>query len=283
MATSFYSELNALNRAKNIISILPQRARFRVAKKMYDYQSSKIFGIDLVVPLQQDGLVCFINTKDIIGWTIFFTGEYEKGTNKILAAHIKAGDTVIEAGANIGSETLIISKLVGNGCVYGFEPNPYSFERLGINVSINNLTNVKILDIAMGEKDGDISFNIYPKNFCNPGMSSKYEETPITRKITVPQQTLDTFVAAQKIGKVDFIKMDIQGAEMDMLKGATDTIARDKPKIFLEATTGYNDINVLYNELKKYNYNIYVIGASDMKLMKSLADAVDGNWLAMQE
>ena len=81
----------------------------------------------------------------------------------------------------------------------------------------------------------------------------------------------------------DFIKMDIQGAEMDMLKGATETIARDKPKIFLEATTGYNDINVLYNELKKYNYNIYVIGASDMKLMKSLADAVDGNWLAMQE
>ena len=71
MSVSFFDELSTLSRTKKIISLLPQRARLRVAKTMYDYESSAINGIDIVAPLQNDGLVCFINTKDLIGWKIF--------------------------------------------------------------------------------------------------------------------------------------------------------------------------------------------------------------------
>ncbi len=283
MSVTFYKELSALSRAKKIVSLLPGRMRLRAAKSLYNYESSAVHGIDIVVPLQNDGLVCFINTKDLIGWKIFFLGEYEAGTNKVLAKYIKKGDTVIEAGANLGSETLLMSKLVGNGMVYGFEPNPYTFERLSINVSINNLTNVKVYDVAMGESDGNISFNIYPKDFCNPGMSSKYMETSITRKITVVQKTLDTFVKEQNITKVDFLKMDIQGAEMDLLIGAAQTIAKHKPTIFLEALTLYNDTKALYEKFKEYGYNVYMIGEENIELIRSVADVKDGNWLALNE
>ncbi len=210
MADTYHKELLTLSRTKNVISSLPSRLRFRTAKKLYNYESDNINGIDLVAPLQNDGLVCFINTKDIIGWKIFFFGEYEAGTNKILAKHIKKNDVVIEAGANLGSETLLLSRLVGDaGHVYAFEPNPYTFQRLSFNVSINDLKNVTCSDIAVGEKDGEISFNIYPKGFCNPGMSSKYMETKNTRKITVAQKTIDSFVKENNIKKLDFIKMDI--------------------------------------------------------------------------
>lgn len=281
MVPEFQKEIVALARAKRIVSMLPERLRFRVAKAMYNYESEQINGVDLVVPLQNDGLVCFVSTKDLIGWKIFFFGEYEADTNKVLAKYIKPGDTVIEAGANIGSETLLISKIIGNGRLYAFEPNPYTFERLKMNLQINELTNVEAHDIALGEQDGMIHFHIYPKNFCNSGMSSKYMETSKTRKIDVVQKKLDSFVKEHGIVKVDFIKMDIQGAEMDMISGGLETIKRDKPTIFTEACEPYNDTKLLYRTLKDCGYKIYLIGESDTKLMESEASIKDGNWLAV--
>jgi FkbM family methyltransferase len=147
-------------------------------------------------------------------------------------------------------------------------------------VAINELKNVSVFDLALGERDGDISFNIYPKGFCNPGMSSKYMETPITRKITVAQKTIDTFVREQGIEKVDFIKMDIQGAEMDVLMGSADTIRKYKPTIFLEAYEGYNDTQALYSKLKEHGYKIYLIGEQDIIPIENAAGVKDGNWLA---
>ncbi|MCD6011920.1 MAG: FkbM family methyltransferase [Flavipsychrobacter sp.] len=283
MAGKYHNELRQLTFAKKIISVLPPRARFRIAKALYNYESPGINGIDLVSPLQDDGLVCFINTKDLIGWKIFFFGEYEEGTNSILSKYIKPNDVVIEAGANIGSETLLIARMLKQGRVYAFEPNPYTFDRLKINASINELENISTYDYALGESDTTIQFNIYPKNFCNSGMSSKYMETSNTRKIDVTQKKLDTFLKENNINKVDFIKMDIQGAEMDMIAGATETIARHKPTIFTEACEPYNDTKVLYQTLKAAGYNVYLIGEKDTTLMNTPADIKDGNWLAINE
>ena len=283
MSVTFYKELNALSRAKKIVTLLPRRIQFRAARSLYNYESPAVHGIDLVVPLRNDGLVCFINTKDLIGWKIFFFGEYEQDTNTVLSKYIKKGDVVIEAGANIGSETLLISKLVGQGSVYGFEPNPYTFERLSINVSVNSLTNVKVFDCALGESDGNINFNIYPKNFCNPGMSSKYMETPITQKITVVQKTLDSFIKQNNIDKVDFLKMDIQGAEMDLLLGAGETIRKHKPTVFLEAFALFNDTKALFEKFKEYGYNVYLIKENNIEPIRNIAEIKDGNWLAINQ
>jgi len=281
MPIAFHKELRQLVRAKKIVSVLPQRAQGRVAKMLYDYESAGINGIDLVAPLQQEGLVCFINSKDLIGWKIFFFGEYEADTNTVLAKYIKEGDVVIEAGANIGSETALIARLAGNGHVHCFEPNPYTYERLKINIAINELGNVSAYDCALGESDSTIAFNIYPKGFCNPGMSSKYMETAQTRKINVVQKTLDSFAAENKIEKVDFLKMDIQGAEMDMIIGAGGTISKCKPVIFTEACAPYNNTGQLYEKLSAYGYSIYLIAGKTTSFMQSVAEIRDGNWLAI--
>lgn len=263
--------------------MLPERVRFRVAKKMYNYESPAIHGIDLVAPLQDDGAVCFINTKDLIGWKIFFFGEYEASTNRTLAKYIKDTDIVIEAGANLGSETILISRQLKKGHLYSFEPNPYTFDRLKINKTINELTNVDVFDDALGEKDGTIHFNIYPKEFCNPGMSSKYMETSNTRKISVNQKTLDSFVKEQNIARVDFIKMDIQGAEMDLILGSHETISKYKPTIFTEAFDLYNDTKKLFGKLKDYGYSIYFIDEDTIKPMPNEAAILEGNWLCIYE
>lgn len=281
MSLSFHDEVNKLARTKKVISLLPKPAQFRIAKALYDYESKEIHGIDIVAPLQDNGLVCFINTKDLIGWKIYFFGEYEKGTNRILAKYVKDTDIVIEAGANIGSESLLISKQLTTGHLYCFEPNPYTFERLKINLSINELENVSAYDYALGETDSQINFHIYPKGFCNAGMSSKYMETRDTIKINVVQQTLDTFVAQNNITKVDFIKMDIQGAEMDMINGSAKTIERFKPTIFTEACEPYNDTKELFKIFNNYGYTVYLIGDNATTIMANASEVKDGNWLAI--
>lgn len=279
----YHQELRKLSRTQRIISMLPEKLKFRIAKKLYDYESSAINGIDLVAPLQNDGAVCFINTKDLIGWKIFFFGEYETGTNEAMARYIKPDDIVIEAGANLGSETILIARQLKGGHLYSFEPNPYTFDRLKVNVNINGLKNVDVYDDALGEKDGTIHFHIYPKNFCNPGMSSKYMATKETRKIDVNQLTLDTFVKTHHVPRVNFIKMDIQGAEMDLILGAHDTISKYKPTIFAEAFDLFNDTQQLYGKLKEYGYNVYFIDDHSIQLMATPAEIKEGNWLARYE
>ena len=280
MKLSFHSELSKLSITKKFLSFIPEQLRFRFAKARYNYESPDINGIDIVAPIQNDGLVCLVNTKDIIGWKIFFFGEYELGTNRILKKHLKEDFTVIEAGANIGSETLIISKLLTKGKIYCFEPNPIVFERLKINISINELNNVAVYDIALGESDEPVHFNIYPKGFCNQGMSSKYLDTPQTKKITVVQKTLDSFVIDNNIRSVDFIKMDIQGAEIDLIKGSIETIKNFRPAILTEADHYFSDIKVLYEMISSFGYDIYLINDQDTRKINSVNEVKDGNWLA---
>ena len=138
---------------------------------------------------------------------------------------------------------------------------------------------MQVFDCAIGESNGNISFNIYPKGFCNPGMSSKYMETPLTRKITVAQKTIDSFIHEHNISKVDFLKMDIQGAEMDLLKGASGTISKHRPAIFLEALAMYNDTKALYEKFREYNYNVYIIGEESLLQMHTVGE-VKGRQLA---
>ncbi len=283
MPVSFQNELSRLSNTKILLSVLPEALKFRTAKALYNYESVKFNGIDIVTPLQNDGLVCLVNTKDLIGWKIFFFGEYELDTNKILELYLKQDDIVLEAGANIGSETLLISKLASRGTVYCFEPNPYSFERLKINVSINELKNVYSYDYALGESDSQIKFHIYPKGFCNSGMSSKYMETPITHEITVEQKTVDTFISENKITKLDFIKMDIQGAEMDLITGASETLKRFKPTIFTEACEPYNDTKKLYELLVSLGYEVFLIKNLKTEKFNSINEVRDGNWLAISK
>lgn len=246
----------------------------------YDYQSPRVRGVDLVVPMNEEGLVCFVNSKDLIGWKILFFGSYEQETNAILKKYVRDTDIVVEAGANIGSESVLLSRYAAHGHVYCFEPNPYSFERLEINIRINELKNVSAFETALGEKDDSIRFHIYPKSFYNSGMSSKYMDTQDTREITVKQSTLDTFVQDQDLERVDFIKMDIQGAEMDLILGAAETIRKFRPKIFTEACEPYNDTKKLFEKLSSMGYRVSLISGSGLTTFRSAADVKDGNWLA---
>jgi len=258
---------------------------YRFVSKIYSYNRSSFQkGVWLKKPYLNRKYALWINlfSKDLIDHKILFTGAYEKQTNKILESNLKVGDWVLEAGANTGTETVLISRLVGDsGKVLAFEPVDHVVKKLNENLSLNRINNVSVMPLALGDVKRDISFYIYPQDHPNQGMGSKVLENAGLEKINVHQTTIDVLYNENRLPRFDFLKMDVQGAELDILKGGKKTIVFYKPKIFLEAAENLSSLKAIYEFLKDINYTAFLI-LKNGKLEKVRFDKVKkGNWLAI--
>jgi len=139
----------------------------------------------------------------------------------------KLGDIVFNVGAYVGDTALWFSKAVGpQGKVYAFEPEPSNFAKLKANLERNNVTNVVPLQLALSENEGETKFS-------GSGGASAIAETASGTIVKVT--TLDRFVETNKLPRVDFIKMDVEGHELKVLAGASGTIRTFKPSLALSA------------------------------------------------
>jgi FkbM family methyltransferase len=280
--STYFIELYWLLCVKGIGKILPQRLRFRFYKFFYNYESSRYKGVRLMVPYFESlNLQFIVFTKYLIDWNVFFFGYYEKETNEVLLEYIKPGQVVVEAGANNGTETVLLSRLVGpQGSVLAFEPVAHVYQALQLNLSINHCVNVKAEQLALGSTDEPLYFNILSEDFCNQGMASKYDDTSADAKVLVQQTSIDSWLAKQNIHTIDFIKMDIQGAEIELLKGAERSIRKSRPVIFTEATEDFLSIQKLFDTLADLNYLVYFIESTSKLRLMSKDSLAEGNWLA---
>ena len=148
----------------------------------------------------------------------------------------KAGDTVIDVGANLGSWTLGAALAVGPaGRVIAVEPVPHVAEGLARSVEINRFRWVTVLRNACSDRIGEIAFSVERDNTVGSrsGLMPSDEKRTF-QHITVPAVTLDSVVAAQQLSRVDVIKIDVEGFEEAVLKGATETLGRFNPVLFIE-------------------------------------------------
>lgn len=175
-----------------------------------------------------DGFKLYIHSGgDILSDSLLITKEYEPiETNKIKDL-VKEGDIVIDAGANIGYYTVLLSKAVGpSGKVYSFEPGKDCFDLLKRNVEENSCNNVVLINKALLDKEGESSFYIHEKDKAS---SSIYNEAPLVpaTKVTVQVTTLDKEITEP----IDFMKMDIEGAELQALIGGKNLLKTCKKMI----------------------------------------------------
>lgn len=284
------NELLRLSITKSLVDILPARLKYKTAKIFYDYNSPKNKGINLVINYDLiENLNMLINTKEYIGWNIFFRGYYEQDTNRIIKDYIDKDDIVIEAGSNNGSETLIIGAILknGKGKLYAFEPEPSVCEKLQYNIELNKLgKKISAIPLALGDENKDITFYLMPVEAANQGMSSKYFYIESKRTIKVKQIKLDEWCSINKIGRINFIKMDIQGSELDLLRGAENTIKMFKPRIFTEASeTEMQKRNLtlkdLWIKLSDFEYEVKLIKEKELIDISSIHEIKEGNWLCI--
>ena len=144
---------------------------------------------------------------------------------------VKPGDTVVDIGANIGYYTLLLSHLVGpTGRVIAFEPDPLNYELLSYNVAQNGCANVELHNLAVSNTAGTLPLYQCDKNF---GMHRIYDSMCCSEEyVSINAIVLDDFLDDELT--IDFIKMDIEGAEYLALQGMKRILAESKTKLLVE-------------------------------------------------
>lgn len=183
-----------------------------------------------------------INTYGDIAYTLYskqpliWLGDgFESETILLIKKFVKKGDIVFDIGANIGMYSILLSRIIGNtGKVYAFEPDPTTAYYLNENLRLNNCQNVVVLQIALSEENGKIILNKPDGSGDSFNYISKIEDENQKNK-AIEAIRLDDFLIANKIDRIDFVKMDIEGAELLCMKGANEImLAKLRPVIVTE-------------------------------------------------
>jgi FkbM family methyltransferase len=169
---------------------------------------------------------------------IYF-GFYEPEETQQIVESVHPGMTVLDVGANIGYFALLMAKRVGlGGKVHAFEPNPTICAKLRENVALNPECNdgrMAIHEVALGATTGDAEFFCPIEGHEGVGGLRDTNRAPLSMAIHVTVRTLDSFVESEKFTRLDFIKMDIEGGELDALRGGERTLRDFRPKLLFEA------------------------------------------------
>ena len=179
------------------------------------------------------GFVMRCDPGDWVGQHILATGTWEDMTTAVMQACVGPGATAVDVGANIGFYTLLLSQLVADeGRVLAFEPMPVGLERLRTNLRLNAVRNVEVHEQAVSATSGSGRLFLGPRHHTS--ISSLH---PIdgADAIDVVCTSLDTALAG--CPSVDFLKMDVEGAEAEVLRGATETLRRGLPYIVAEVSS----------------------------------------------
>jgi FkbM family methyltransferase len=158
--------------------------------------------------------------------------KYEKETTDFFKRNIRPGMTVIDIGAHVGYYAVLFSKLTGDkGKVYAFEADADNFILLEKNVGRRQ--NVCLINQAVSNQDGFIDFyKIQSNTGCHSLIAPSKSQT---EKISVPTTTIDSFIEKNKLAKIDFIKIDIEGGEYLALLGMQKLFSHpDAPAIIME-------------------------------------------------
>jgi FkbM family methyltransferase len=259
LGTRFFLRL-ILGRQKRDRIFLKRNINF----KDFLYSSSKILGVDktllleIYVPSHDYRIHCPLNKEDFIVMT-----KHEEEIMGLFCP--KEGETVVDIGAHMGRYTITSSKSVGSsGKVIAVEAHPYNFRILQHNIRLNKLPNVNLLNWAVYSKkarlklylpDEDLGYTMHHSLMTNY-LATKYSEEIERRYIEVEADTLDNLLKIRGMNKVNWIKIDVEGAEYEVLKGAKEILSANQHISILVEVHGKDTYGPTIELLRSNNFNI---------------------------
>jgi FkbM family methyltransferase len=198
-----------------------------------------LFGLPAKVVATRRGLTWSLNLKEGIDLAIYVLGGFELRTLRRYAQLIKEGDVVLDIGANIGAHTLPLAQLVGaSGKVFSFEPTAYAYAKQQTNIALNPslVSRISAHQMMLMATDSaplpESVYSSWPLEAADDLHSEHHGRLMETHGSVTG--TLDSFVRNAGIKHIDFIKLDVDGNENDVLAGAKAVLIKSRPKIMLE-------------------------------------------------
>jgi len=197
------------------------------------------------------GPMLFNRFDQYVGTSLRKYGEFSPGEAALFRQLVQPGMVVVEVGANIGAHTVELSRLVGRqGIVVAVEPQRVVFQTLCANLALNSCANVHALPCAIGAVSGEITVPALPPD--RPANFGGVSLLGATAGERVPLRTLDSL----GLTACHVLKLDLEGMEVEALRGGANLIAAQRPLIYLE-----NDrrerAEELVGLLRAWNYKLY--------------------------
>jgi FkbM family methyltransferase len=243
------------------------RGRFRAIKhrrKMKEWNSLTqgkeyipyTFDNDIHLNLYSDSILC----------RVIYEGHFETEELTYYKRYIKEGDVILDIGSNIGLHALYASKLAGiKGQVYAFEPVRKTYTRFVENIELNRFKNIKHFQLAISDESGEaeITTSTDGHDAWNSMAVPSNEEQKNSIREKIRTETLDHFIS-MNLGatKIDFIKIDTEGWELNVLKGGENYLKNNDPIIMVEyavdiAKNFNRNLEDIYDILTKYGFKLY--------------------------
>ena len=223
------------------------------------------------------------------GALIYYQGVSEPETKALLSSVLKSADTVFDIGAHIGEYSIIAARIVGNaGRVHAFEPNPNLYKVLQRNLELNAIDNCIPNSVALADRHGELLLDA-AGDPSEGHIRNDDSNASAGKSFRVKVVTLDDYWSAIGRPKVNFIKMDIEGAELLALKGAVQLLSAHEEIVLLgealEHTTrrfGY-DFQELNNFLRSLGFQLFDLQHLLMRQITALsAYPASGNFVAVR-
>jgi FkbM family methyltransferase len=164
------------------------------------------------------------NTQDIIQRYIYYFGIWEPWVSRFIQKRLQPGDVVVDVGANIGYISLLAANTVGEqGRVVSIEASRRTFGALRANLDRNNASNVRAVNAAVSDTFGDLTLHSGPEDNC--GMASIVHNLGGTSE-TVKAAPLSHWLTERDISEVRLIKIDVEGAELSVLRSIVPILPR---------------------------------------------------------
>jgi len=228
-------------------------------------KSRGLLGKSKQVEVRRGGVRWRLDLEEGIDFSIYLLGAFERSTVATLRELVKAGDVVLDIGANIGAHTLGLAKNVGAaGKVYAFEPADFAFQKLLRNLALNPELErrTKASQVMLGsgaEKPPNGVYASWPLEKVD-SVHPKHRGRFVSTEGAVVD-TLDGFVAREKVSRINLIKMDVDGHELPVLQGGRSVLREHRPVIVMEMSPyvhaeEQNSFAAVIELLKEFRYKI---------------------------
>ena len=232
LKTKFLNQLRTLGKLSPVERVLVPLALNKAVGKFFakvapnNYQYPK----NTIRVRERNGIKYQLDISDYMQYCIYFGIQNEP--RETLYGLVKNGTTVIDVGTNIGETLLNFAKINRDGINIGFEPVPYLYEKAKNNIALNKFKNIELINKGLSSSEELLTFQEVSEN--NSGGTFLKRESNREASRIVQAIRLDDFVGLNRFENISLIKIDVEGFEMEVLKGATDTLRRFKPILFVE-------------------------------------------------
>lgn len=188
------------------------------------------------------------------------TGRYDHDTSGLIESLVQPDWLCMDVGANVGAISLALAKAASAGRVIAIEPGPGLCERMRRNIEMNPsiARHIEIIEVGVSDKPGQLFWKEDDRNRGNAGLLGQ-------DGIAVPVTTVDSIVAELNLSRLDFIKIDVEGMELEVIGGALNSIKSLRPFIYYETlepfrlARGFDFYSKIYDLLSSLDYQHFAV------------------------